>query len=135
LVAKDYLVRTRSQADGCSARLDLTDKAKAILADDPFEALVRAAGALPPSARGRLANALERLLGHVARERCKRPFGSCTSCEHLRGADSCREGKPPYQCGFVDEALAEAELEELCINFEPGRNSAMKRTYAEERPQ
>jgi len=135
LVAQGYLVRTRSQADGRSARLDLTDKARTILADDPFEALVRAARALPSSARGFLAKALERMLGHVARERYKRPFGMCTSCAHLQGAGSCREGKPPYQCGFVDEALAEAELEELCINFEPGRNSAMKRTYAEERPQ
>src|ERR1700693_3140812 len=35
LVAQGYIVRTRSQADGRSARLDLTDKAKAILADDP----------------------------------------------------------------------------------------------------
>ena len=65
LVAQGCLVRTRSQADGRSARLDLTDKAKAILADDPFEALVQAAGALTPSARGQLANALERMLGHT----------------------------------------------------------------------
>ena len=72
LVAQGYLVRTRSQADGRSARLDLTDKAKAILADDPFEALVQAAGALTSSARGLLANALERMLGHIARQRCKR---------------------------------------------------------------
>ncbi len=126
LVARGYLVRTRSEADGRSTRLDLTDRARAILADDPFEALVRAAGALPPGARGQLANALERMLGHVARERSKRPFGSCTSCEHLEG-----EGKPPYRCGCLGEPLAEAELQQLCINFAPGRNSAMKRAFAE----
>lgn len=134
LVAQGYLVRTRSQADGRSARLDLTDKAKAILADDPFEALVQAAGALTPSARGQLANALERMLGHIARQRCKRPFGMCTCCEHLQGDGGSREGKPPYLCGFVGEPLAEAEIQELCINFSPGRNSAMKRTFADERP-
>lgn len=134
LVAQGYLARTRSEADGRSARLDLTNKARAILAEDPFGALVQAAGALTPSARGHLANALERMLGHVARERCKRPFGNCTSCEHLEGDGCCREGKPPYQCGFVGEPLMEAELQQLCINFAPGRNSAMKRTFAEEGP-
>lgn len=131
LVARGYLVRTRSEADGRSTRLDLTDRARAILADDPFEVLVRAAGALPPGARGQLANALERMLGHAARERSKRPFGSCTSCEHLEGDGCCREGKPPYRCGYVGEPLAEAELQQLCINFAPGRNSAMKRAFAE----
>jgi hypothetical protein len=74
------------------------------------------------------------MLGHIARQRCKRPFGMCTRCEHLQGDGCSREGKPPYLCGFVGEPLAEAEIQELCINFSPGRNSAMKRTFADERP-
>ena len=49
LETQGYLTRTRSEADGRSARLDLIDKASAILAHDPFEALVRAADALPPA--------------------------------------------------------------------------------------
>ena len=131
LVAQGYLSRTRSEADGRSARLDLTDKGRAILANDPFEALVRAAGTLHPSARSQVANGLERMLGHVARERCKRPFGSCTSCEHLQGDGCSHDEKPPYRCGCVGEPLAEAELQQLCINFSPGPSSAMKRTFAE----
>jgi DNA-binding MarR family transcriptional regulator len=131
LVAQGYLMRTRSEADGRSTRLDLTDKARAILANDPFEALVRAAGALHPNARNQVANGLERMLGHIARERCKRSFGKCTSCEHLEGDGCCQDAKPPYRCGFVGEPLAEAELHELCINFSPGRHSAIKRTFAE----
>jgi DNA-binding MarR family transcriptional regulator len=134
LVAQGYLLRTQSEADRRSTRLDLTDRARAILADDPFEVLVRAAGALPPGARGQLANALERMLGHVARERCKRPFGTCTSCEHLEGDGRCRGGEPPYQCGFLGVPLAETELQQLCINFAPGRNSAMKGTFRDEWP-
>jgi DNA-binding MarR family transcriptional regulator len=131
LVAQGYLVRTRSETDGRSARLDLTDKGRAILTDDPFEALVRAAGALPPSAGSQLANALERMLGQVARERCKQPFGTCTACEHLEDDGRCRDGRRPFRCGCVGEPLAEAELQQLCINFAPGRHSAMKRTFAE----
>ena len=129
LVAQGYLLRTRSEADGRSTCLELTDRARAILVDDPFEVLVRAAAALPPGSRDHLANALERMLGHVARECYKRPFGTCTSCEHLEGDGRCREGEPPYQCGFVGAPLAETELHQLCINFAPGGNSAMKRSF------
>ena len=45
LETQAYLTRMRSEADGRSARLDLTDKARAILSSDSFEALVRAADA------------------------------------------------------------------------------------------
>jgi DNA-binding MarR family transcriptional regulator len=134
LVAQGYLARTRSEADGRSARHDLTNKARAILAEDPLRALVHAAGAVPSGARGHLANALERMLGHVARECGKRPFGSCTSCKYLEGDGCCREGEPPYHCVLLGEPLTEAALQQLCINFVPGRNSVMKRTFAEEAP-
>ncbi len=123
LVARGYLMRTRSQADGRSARLDLTTKALALLGDDPFEALVRAAGALPPGARGQLARGLGRMLDHVARERGKHPFGTCSSCQHLEGEDRRQESKQRCRCGFNGAPLNEAELDQLCINFAPGKAS------------
>lgn len=125
LVSQGYLTRTRSKADRRSARLDLTDKARAILMDDPFEVLVRAARALSLSARGQLARGLGRMLDHVAQERGKHAFGTCSSCTHLEGDDRCQEETPPFQCGFVDAPLNEAELDQLCINFAPGNASAM----------
>ena len=118
LETQAYLTRMRSEADGRSARLDLTDKARAILAHDPLEALVRAADALPPGARGHFANGLHRMLAQVARERGTPPFGTCASCEHLEGDGCSREG---YACGFVSEPLLLKELDELCINFAPGK--------------
>jgi len=135
LVNQGYLTRTRSERDGRSARLDVTEKGKTALADDPFEILARAAGVLSPTARGSLERALQRMVRHVAQEYGKCPFGTCPSCLYLRGDGSCAEGGPPYECGLLDEPLEEAELDQVCVNFEPGRNSAMKRTYAEERPQ
>ena len=43
LVDQGFLTRTTSDTDGRSARVDLTDKARAILARDPFEVVVEAA--------------------------------------------------------------------------------------------
>jgi DNA-binding MarR family transcriptional regulator len=121
LEAQAYLTRMRSAADGRSARIDLTDKASAILAHDPLEALVRAADALPASARGHFANGLQRMLGQVTRERGKPPFGTCASCEHLETDGCSREGKAPYACGFASEPLLVQELDDLCINFVLGK--------------
>ena len=100
-----YLTRMRSEADGRSVRLVLTDKARGILANDPFESLVRAADSLSPSVQGRFTNALQSMLGQVALERGKPPFGTCTSCQHLESDGCSREGQAPYACGFTSEPL------------------------------
>ena len=134
LVNQGYLTRTRSERDGRSARLDVTEKGKTALADDPVDILIGAAGALSSTARMSLESALERMVRHVAEVYGKCQFGICPSCVYLRGDGSFVEGKPPYECGFFDEPLVEAELDQVCVNFEPGRNSAMKRIFAEERP-
>ena len=121
LETQGYLTRTRSEADGRSARLDLIDKASAILAHDPFEALVRAADALPPGARGHFVSTLQRMLHQVAREIGASTFGTCTSCEHLEGDGCSHEGQVHHACRFMSEPLLLKELDELCINFVPGK--------------
>ena len=121
-----YLTRVRSEADGRSVRLDLTDKARAILANDLFEALVRAADGLPPGVRGHFGNALERMLGQLAWERGKPVFGTCASCKHLQGDGCCQDGQAAYACGLADAPLLAEELDELCIYFAPGKPMAMK---------
>ena len=130
LVARGYLRRTRSRHDGRSASLEVTDNARTILARDPCEALVRAAGALPAGARSHLATGLERLLGHLVQEGRKRPFGVCTSCAHLETEHCWQEGKPRFECAFFGELLEETELTQICINFQPGKGSAMKRAFS-----
>ena len=116
----------RAETDGRSVQLVLTDKARAILVNDVFEALVRAADALPPSVRGHFANALQRMLGQVAQERGKPPFGTCTSCNHLESDGCSREGQTPYACGFTSEPLLLEELDGVCINFVPGKPMTVK---------
>ena len=107
LVAQGYLRQTRSETDGRSVRLDLTDKARALIVEDPIEALVRATDALPPGVRGHFSNILQRMLGHVALKTGKPLFGTCETCEHFEGDGCCKEGLPAYVCGFVNEPLVE----------------------------
>jgi len=126
LEIQGYLTRERAEADRRSVRLVLTDKARAILANDVFESLVRAADSLPPSVQGQFANALQRMLGQVAQERGKPPFGTCTSCNHLESDGCSREGRTPYACGFTSEPLRLEELDGVCINFVPGKPITVK---------
>jgi len=126
LETQGYLTRLRSEADGRSTRLGLTDKARAMLVNDRFEAVVRAADALPAGVRGHFADALQRMLGQVASERGKPPFGTCASCKHLEGDDCCCEGQTSYACGVASGPLLLEELDELCIYFAPGKPMAMK---------
>lgn len=127
LVARGYLAQTRSAADGRSTRLDLTDRARAMLLGDPFDAIVRAADALPPGVRGQFASTLQRIVGQVALGKGRPPFGTCISCENLEGDGSCQEARAPYICGFADEPVDFQELEQLCINFIQKKSSAARR--------
>jgi DNA-binding MarR family transcriptional regulator len=126
LIEQGYLARIPSETDGRSARVDLTDNAKAIMARDPFQVVVDAAEALPGRLRGQLVKLLERMLGHVARQ-CSRPsFGICASCAHLQSNERGRSDQCRYQCGLLNEPLSAEETEQICISFQPGKTSALQ---------
>ena len=126
LEIQGYLTRMRSEDDKRSVRLVLTEKARGILANDPFESLVRAADSLPSSIQGHFASALQRMLGQVAQERGKPPFGTCTSCQHLEGDGCSRKEQASYACGFTSEPLLLEEIEGVCINFILGKPMTVK---------
>jgi hypothetical protein len=130
LIKQGYLARIPSETDGRSARLDLTENAMAILARDPFQVVVDAAEALPVRLRGQLVMLLERMLGHVARQRSRPSFGICASCAHLRSDERARSDSCRYQCGLLSQPLAIKEIEQICISFEPGKTSALHRFSA-----
>lgn len=123
LVAQGYLKQTRSHADGRSVRLDPTEKARALIAKDPSEVLVRAMDALPSGARGNFSNILLRILRYVSAEQGKPLFGTCRNCHHFKDDGCCDEGLSVYECGFMYEPLVEEELDELCINFNAGKSA------------
>lgn len=128
LETQGYLTSERSQSDKRSVRLVLTDKAKAVLQNDLFEALVRAAEALPSGIRDDFASTLQRMLGHVAQENGKPPFGTCASCQHLESDGCSQERQALYTCNFAGEPLLVEELDEVCINFVPGKALTIKGT-------
>lgn len=129
MVAQGYLTQTRSETDGRSVRLDLTDDARAIFARDPLEALARAADALPPGVRGHFSHVLYRMLAHIT-SRTDRPFfGTCENCAHFENSRCCKDGLTLHVCGFLNEPLRDEDLDELCISFTPGK-SAPPRSHA-----
>jgi DNA-binding PadR family transcriptional regulator len=86
LEAGGYLVRQRSEADGRSASLRLTNKGKKALARDPFEVLVRAVDSLDAKEQTAMHHALHQVLTTVAAS--GRRFGVCqdTSVERCAAA-------------------------------------------------
>ena len=114
-----YIRRTRSDSDGRVVRLDLTDKGRSVLGEDPFETLVRAAGILPRRSREKMTANLERMIGYISDERDKPLFGKCRSCTHLECEQRGKGGEHSFLCSLVGEPLEAIELDEICVNFEP----------------
>ena len=121
LVQNDYLTRKRSKTDGRSIDFTLTYKSKKLLAEDPFETLVVAASTLSNSASHIVARSLERVLRKMAQQQGKRHFGMCPNCKHLQEDGCYANGKTNFYCTLMDEPLKEAETQQLCVNFLPGR--------------
>ena len=121
LVQDDYLLRKRSKTDGRSIDFTLTYQSKKLLARDPFDVLVIAAGALSSSASHTVARSLERMLRKMAQQQGKCQFGMCPNCKYFQEDGAYANGKPDYCCTLVDEPLREAETQQLCVNFLPGR--------------
>jgi DNA-binding MarR family transcriptional regulator len=121
LVQNDYLTRKRSKTDGRSIDFTLTNKSKKLLDDDPFEVLVVAASALSNSASHTVARNLERMLRKMAQQQGKRHFGMCPNCKYFKEDGCYANGKSDYCCALMNEPLKEAETQQLCVNFLPGR--------------
>lgn len=132
LVSRGYLTRTRSESDGRSARFDLTEAGRVLYGNDPFEDLVCAIAELPQGLQSKLLVALERVTGHMAAERQKRPFGTCPFCGHLDECVYRNDELIEYFCRLENEPIERSEIEAICINFEPGSGSAMKRSFTRE---
>ena len=113
LVQKGFLQRLPVKHDQRSFRLDLTDRARQVLALDPFAAFVNAAGSLGRKQCALLAAGLGTMLERVQDKRARKPFGVCTSCRNLQAG----EGACAQRCLLQDELLEAQDLGRICVDY------------------
>jgi len=122
LEAGGYLVRQRSQADGRSVTLCLTDKGHEVIARDPFEALVRAMGSLDRQEQTAMRGALRRVLTTLAASGTHQHFGVCRECAHLSGkinSDSKSASRSIPGCRLFGAPIEPDDAVLLCVHFQP----------------
>jgi DNA-binding MarR family transcriptional regulator len=120
LEAAGYLVRQRSQADGRSVTLRLTDKGRKAVARDPFEVLVHAVDSLDAQEQAAMRDALHHVLTTVAANGAHPHFGVCEDCAYLGGyCDSTRASRSALQCLLFRAAIEPDDAGLLCVHFQP----------------
>jgi DNA-binding MarR family transcriptional regulator len=122
LEAVGYLVRQRSQADGRSVTLRLTDKGHEVVVRDPFEALVRAVGSLNAQEQAAMRDALHHVLTTVAADGAHRHFGVCQDCAYLSGEmcrDSTRASRSALECLLFGLPIEPDDAGLLCAHYRP----------------
>ena len=125
LEAGGYLVRQRSQADGRSVTVRLTDKGNEVIARDPFEVLVRAVGSLDAEAQTAMHDALHHVVTTVAASGAHRHFGVCRDCAYLGGETCCGSRSATgatLECRLFSVSIEPEDAGLLCVHFEPKSN-------------
>ena len=124
LEAGGYLVRQRSEADGRSVTLRLTDKGREAVARDPFEVLVRAVDSLDAEEQTAMHDALHRVLTTVAASGAHRHFGVCQDCAHLGGESGgslTGATRSALECLLFGVPIEPEDAGLLCVHFQPKR--------------
>jgi DNA-binding MarR family transcriptional regulator len=131
LEAGGYLVRQRSEADGRSVTLRLTDKGKEAIARDPFEVLVRAVDSLDPEEQTAVHHALHHVLTTVAASGAHRHFGVCRDCGYLGGETCCcstRATRSAIECLLFGVPIEPEDAGLLCVHFSAKERAPRGRT-------
>ena len=118
LVQKGFLRRLPAKHDQRSFRLELTSRARSMLASDPFTGFVSAAASLPAEQCAVLVRGLRAMLEQVKEVRARPSFGVCTSCRHLQRLDGDGKTGCDNRCQFKDEMLQDSELGRICIDYQ-----------------
>jgi DNA-binding MarR family transcriptional regulator len=117
-----YLVRQRSQADGRSVTLRLTDKGDEVVARDPFEVLVRAVASLKAQEQSAMRDALHHVLTTITTSGTHRHFGVCQDCAYLGDemySDSTSASRSALKCLLFDVPIESEDAGLLCVHFQP----------------
>ncbi len=119
LEAKGLISREADPADRRQLRLGLTKTGRALLARDPLQELVAAAGALDPAAQRRTADGLTGLLASLQQRHGRRTFGICSACRFLQRDGAARQAGGPHRCGLTGEPLSVVDTGLICAEQEP----------------
>ncbi len=110
LEEKGFVEKTRSESDGRSVALTLTDAGRRMLANDAERDLARDIDAGGEASA--IAAALEAALRHALARRGGRAFGVCKTCRHFR------KGERTHHCTLLDEPLSPQDAEAICAEME-----------------
>ena len=111
LEQRGLLSRRRSEHDGRSVCLDVTDRGQALLARDPLLDLVSALDNLGPANREMLRLSLARVAHAIAEIRATPSFGTCLDCSHFTPS-----GAAPA-CACLSMRLSADQIGQLCQNY------------------
>lgn len=119
LFEKGLIVRSASQQDKRSSRIDLTEKGRDACTHDPFEKLVRAIASLPERNQNALTVMLEDVLVNIAPDAMRQTLGSCAKCEFLKERLENRSTDPNYFCTRAGADLLSSDLQDICMKYRP----------------
>lgn len=110
-------MRTPSQLDGRSSRIDLTTKGQALCEKDPFKGLVQAITDLPETEQANLSASLGQVMGRITSKQRRRRFGTCNGCRFLEEFSGQEHSEKTWFCVLADQPLQGSELNGLCIKY------------------
>ncbi|HEX2842264.1 MarR family winged helix-turn-helix transcriptional regulator [Hyphomicrobium sp.] len=114
-----YIKRERSTHDGRSSILSVTDKARALMDEDPLASIFKEIDALDEQDQKFLRNILRQLVGQLGSE-SRKTVGTCGDCVFLlmRRLSSRSHGtKSDFFCQCNEMPVNEADLKLLCTSF------------------
>ena len=118
LERKHLVARTPNPRDKRSVTVELTDKGRALLEQDPLVAVAQEIESATVGDLQVVRLRLEAALEGLVRRNGGRMFGLCSGCRHFR------EGKgdgaeTPHRCGLIDVSLGAGEAMQICAEQEP----------------
>ena len=114
LEEKGLLARFRSDRDGRSVRLEITERGQEALNADPLADLMSLIDVINPKERAVFLATLSRLSETLAGLKGAQAFGTCEACTHYTSSDG------GGYCACVAAELTPDDLGKLCVNFSSG---------------
>ena len=114
LEEKGLLARFRSDHDGRSVRLEITEQGQEALSADPLADLMSLIDVINPKERAVFLATLSRLSETLAGLKGAQAFGTCDACTHYTSSDG------GGYCACVAAELMPIDLGKLCVNFSSG---------------